>query len=294
MSNNQGAILVIFSGIFWGFNGPCIEFLTQINHVNLDAIIAYRFLIAGTLMLMLGYYKNLFTTKIFKNKKHLISLISFTIFGIFFSQYFYFYGVMLSNSAIATIIQFSAPVFIILIVCYEEKRIPTIKEFLAFILVFLGAFLLVTNGHLDKILITPFALLMCILSMVGFVANSIIPRKINTIYSPIFVLGISMSICGIVFFVSKGVWDIEVTLNLQILLAFFTILLFGTMFPFIFYMTGVNKIGAAKSTILSSSVPIVATLISHFWLKTSLGYIQILGFLLIFIAILITIIKKLS
>lgn len=288
----NGTILAIFSGIFWGFNGPCIEYLSKIKHVNTDAIIGYRFLIAGAILLILSYFRSLLTREIFINKTHLKDLVLFSILGIFFAQYFYFYGVMLSNSAIATIIQFSAPVFIILIVCKEEHRMPSAKEILAFLLVFIGAFLLVTNARFDRLLITPVALLFCILSMVGFVANSIIPRKINAIYSPVFVLGLAIFTCGVVFYISKQIWQIDFGLDFSSLIVFSVIIVFGTILPFIFYMSAVNKIGANNCTILSSSVPIIATLISHFWLGSSLENIQIIGFILIFAAIMLIVFKR--
>lgn len=292
ISDKQGASLIFLSGVCWGVNGPFIEYLVHKKGCELDILIPYRFLIAGALMLCFCIFQKITTKELFTNKKDLIKLMLFTFFGIFISQYCYFYAVSLSGSAIATVIQFMAPIFIISIVCFEEKRKPTLKEIICFLLVFFGAFLLVTNGNINKLVITPLALVFCILSMVGAVGNSILPRQINKKYSPIFILGVSMEICGLILGLKNDILFRSFYIDFEILLVFFGVIFIGTICSFSCFMIGLKKIGAAKATILSSNVPVIATLLSYFWLGNSLYMFQIIGFILIILAIVLVFLKK--
>lgn len=292
ISEKQGMIFVFLSGVCWGIGGACGEYITKHRGFDIDILIPYRLLISGIIVLLFCIFRKIkFDFEIFKNKKHLINFLIYSIFGIFFAQYFYFYGVSLSNAAIATVIQFIAPVFIILIVCAEEKRLPKINETTAFICVFLGAFLLATNGDLSRLVISPKAFFVCILAMLGAVANATVPRKLNKIYSPLPVLGYAMTLVGLVFCLQSKIWLKSFSMDLWLGLAIFWVIIVGTVVAFGLYMIGLNKIGAAKTTVISSNVPIIAALTSHFWLGTSLFAMQIVGFMLIIFAIFLAIKK---
>lgn len=293
LSEKQGILLVIIGGICWGFSGACGEYIVNHKGLSVNILIPLRLFIAGFLTLVYCAFKGYkFDLNIFKNKNHLIRLLAFCAFGIFLCQYFYFYGVSLSNAAIATVIQYTAPVFIILIVCLEEKRFPNIFEILALLCVILGAFLLATNGSFDKLLVSPYALFICFLSALGAVGYSIIPRKLNRIYSPLPVLGYAMLICGIVFCLEEQIWTKEINMDLELFLAMFSVIVLGTVVAFGTYMVGLNVIGASKAIIIASLEPIAAALIAYFWLGTSLYFVQIIGFVFILLAIVLTIIKR--
>ena len=289
LSKNQGMLLVFLSGICWGFSGACAEYITRVRNFNIDILIPYRLLISGFCLLI--FYKIRYKKidfSIFKHKYHLIRLLIYSFLGIFVAQYFYFYGVSLSNAAVATVIQFISPIFIILIVCIEEKRFPKITEVLAFSLVFIGAFLLSTNANFEKLLITPKALIICLLGMLGAVANAIIPRKISKIYSPILVLAYALIVSGVFSFIYNKVWQKTFDMDFMLLMAIFWVIFIGTIIALAFYIVGLNIIGAAKTTIISSSTPIIAAICSYFWLGTSLFIFQIIGFILIIFAILLS------
>lgn len=293
MSKNYGVILVFLGGICWGFSGVCGEFIFLKKGLNADFLVPLRLLFAGILMLLFCLIRKIkINFLIFKNTKHLFTLLIFSFFGIFMCQYTYFYGIELSNAAIATVIQYTAPVFIVLIVCFEQKRFPNIYEILALICVLCGAFLLSTNGDFNKFVISTKALIVCFLSSIGAVCYAIIPRKINMIYSPLPNLGFAMIIAGIAFCLYQKIWEFEVQIDLELILAMLGVIVVGTTMAFGFFMVGLQEIGASKASLISSNEPLAAAIIGYLWLGTSLLIVQIIGFALIMIGILITMLKK--
>ena len=293
LNKKRGVLLVLIGGICWGFSGACGEYI--VNHKGLDVniLIPYRLFIAGVLTLVYCAIRKIkLDLGIFTNKYHLARLLAFSLFGIFLCQYFYFYGISLSNAAIATVIQYTAPVFVILIVCAEEKRMPNIFENLALLCVIIGAVLLATNGDFSKLIITPYALFICFLASFGSVGYSIIPRKINKIYSPLPVLGYAMLICGAIFCLEERIWTKSFDMDLDLFFAMFSVIVLGTVVAFGTYMVGLNIIGASKAIIIAAIEPIGAAVIAYYWLGTELYFVQVIGFALIILAILLTIVKK--
>lgn len=293
MTKNKGALLVFLGGICWGFSGVCGEYIFTQKGLSASFLVPIRLLCAGIIMLLFSYLRNIkINYELFTNKNHLISLIAFTFFGIFMCQYTYFYGVELSNAAIATVIQYTAPIFIVLIVCFEQKRMPNIYEILALICVLLGAVLLSTNAEFDKLVISTKALIVCFLSSIGAVCYAIIPRKINKIYNPLPILGIAMFVSGLCFCIYEQIWQYDVSFDIGLILAMLGVIVVGTAMAFGFFMVGLQEIGASKASLISSNEPLAAAVIGYLWLGTSLLIVQIIGFALIMLGILITMLKK--
>lgn len=293
LSEKQGILIVFLSGICWGFSGACGEYIVNHKGLSVNTLIPIRLFAAGLLTLAFCKISGIgLHFAMFKNKKHLIRLLCFSFFGIFTCQYFYFWGISLSNAAIATVIQYTAPVFIILIVCAEQKRLPTLIETSALLLVLSGAFFLATGGDFDKLLISPKALFICFLSAVGSVGYSLIPRKLNSIYSPLPVLGFAMSICGFLFCLKEQIWAKDFNMDLELFLALFAVIVIGTVIAFGGFMIGLNAIGAAKASIIASNEPVAAAVIAYLWLGSALLPMQIFGFCLIMLAIFLTMIKR--
>ena len=65
--------------------------------------------------------------------KLIAELFIYALLGLMMTQYAYFYSIELSNAAVATVIQYTAPVLILAIVCLKERRAPRPLEILALI-----------------------------------------------------------------------------------------------------------------------------------------------------------------
>lgn len=73
-------------------------------------------------------------------KKEYANPLLYVFGGVFSVQYFYYVAIQLSNSATATILQYTAPVFIMLYLLIFQRQVPKPKSVLFVILAMIGVF----------------------------------------------------------------------------------------------------------------------------------------------------------
>lgn len=277
-----GVFCTLLGGILWGFSGACGQFLFTQKGISSDFLVPFRLLISGILMLIFFAYKQKFQIfRIFKNPKDIFILLLYAIIGLGLCQYTYFYGIELSNAAVATVIQYSAPAMILVFVAIKNKKMPKFVEILALFCAIFGVFLLATHGNLHTLIISEKALIVCFICAFAAVLYNLIPTSINKKYSVAYCLAWGLFLAGIFAIIIFRVWEQKFIYDFGGLLAFFVIVFFGTIAAFSLYMTGVFIIGASRASVLACVEPVSAAFFAFFWLKTELIWMDFLGFILI-------------
>lgn len=112
----QGIILAIIGASFWGLGGTVSDFLFQQRHIDVNWYVTTKQLISGVFLLtifkIMNKQRSLFI--IFISKYSLLELLIFSIFGMLIVQYSYMASINYGNAAVATLLQYIAPVYIIL------------------------------------------------------------------------------------------------------------------------------------------------------------------------------------
>ncbi|WKN28977.1 DMT family transporter [Apilactobacillus kunkeei] len=117
--------MVIVGSISWGASGTLADYMFLTQHVPVLWVVGIRMLLAGILLLLLYKFTvggSIFT--IWHDKSQALLLISFAIFGMLMSQVCYLSAVRYGNAATATVLQFTAPVFIILHYSISRRKLP--------------------------------------------------------------------------------------------------------------------------------------------------------------------------
>lgn len=286
--NGVGVLLAVAGGLCWGGSGACGQYLFSNYPVDSNWLVCIRLLLAGGVMLLFSIpkqHKNLIA--VWKNKKDMLSMLIFSIFGISLCQLAYLKTVFYTNAATATILQYTSVIFILAYSCISFKRKPTLIEICSVVLTLLGTFLLATHGKVSNMAISTVGLVWGIVASFSAAAYNLIPTKIIPRYSNSVITGYGMLIGGIFLSVVFRVWDVNVPhFDFKGLLALFAIIFVGTILAFSLYMKSITYIGAVKASMLASTEPIAAVLLSVFWLKTEFEIIDYLGFAVIIIAVL--------
>ena len=95
------------------------------------------------------------TKALFSNRHDVLQLVLFAFFGMGMSQLTYFAAVKYSNAPTATVIQYLAPVIIIGYTAAAQKMMPRRIDVVSIIVALVGTFLLVTNGNLNHLALSP-------------------------------------------------------------------------------------------------------------------------------------------
>ena len=276
-----GFILTITGGILWGFSGSCGQYLFTFHSVTSDWLVPIRMLCTGLILLVMSTIKN--KEKIFDvwhGKKNVVTMAAFTVFGLVLCQYAYFRAIEFSNAGVATVLQYLSPAMILAFTCIKNKRMPKIFEIVAIILAIGGTFLIAAGGS-ENMQLSPKALFWGLAAAVFLVCYSLIPAPLLKISDTPTVLGWGMLAGGICLMPVFRPWEIMPVISLPLILALGSIIIFGTVIAYSFYLEGIHLIGASKASVISSIEPVSATVISALWLGTEFAATDFIGFAMI-------------
>ncbi|PTI35299.1 EamA family transporter, partial [Staphylococcus succinus] len=135
--------------------GTVSDFLFQQKEIDINWYVTARLLISGLLLLVLfkimNKQKSVFI--IFKNIYSIFHLFIFSIFGMLLVQYSYMASINYGNAAVATLLQYIAPVYIIIWYILKRKEAFKLFDLIAIVLTLSGTFLLLTNGSFSRLVV---------------------------------------------------------------------------------------------------------------------------------------------
>lgn len=76
-------------------------------------------------------------------------------------------------------------------------------------------------------------------------------------------------------------WRMTIQIDWQVIVAFLSIVILGTIFPFCFYLASLKSIGSVYAGLLSSVEPVAATVLATLFLGTTFQAIDVVGFVLV-------------
>lgn len=218
------------------------------------------------------------------NLKDLWMFLGNGLISIVFFNICYFTTIQHATLAAASMLLYTAPCFVLLMsaVLFHEKI--TVQKTAALVLAFAGCGLVsgFTGGD-----ITLFALMTGIGSGIGYAAYSIfgkIALKKYETFTIIFYTFVVAAI-GLFPFVSPGEMIRTVSQSRTALLNGLGLGLVSTFMPYICYTGGLKHVDAGKASVLAFAEPMVATIAGILIFKEALKMKNVLGIVLIFLAI---------
>lgn len=287
-----GVLITIFAAVCWGFSGTCSEFMFKTRGVSSEWLTMSRMLVAGLLLLAYARAKGHGhrVVAIWKSPDWK-RLIAFSVLGLMTCQYTYLATISFTNSGTATILQYAAPVLVLAYSCLCLRRWPTPLETVSIVAVMIGVFLLATHGRPTNLVISRQGLLWGLLSAFAYAAYMLLPGRLLTKWGSTIVTGWGLFIGGTVFTLLFTLlfrpYHEAITWDFGMLFGLFGLIIIGTAMSFAIYLYGVALIGPVRASMLACMEPVSAALFSHFWLGTPFTPMDILGFAVILLAVLL-------
>lgn len=123
--------------------------------------------------------------------------------------------------------------------------------------------------------------------------NSILPEGLYRRYSTQVVMAWSFLFGGAALSLLTRPWQYEVHWNGEMLLAMFVIVVIGSVAAFGLYAVSVKLVGPSRASLVATSEPVAATVLSVAFLGTSFAALDLIGFAMILsIVFLLTLTKK--
>ena len=133
---SRGILLAALASGSWGISGTVLQLISQNLAIPAPWMLSMRTFSAGVLLLAISlvlYGKKTFA--IFADKRSALSVITYAIFGLMANLLTFYYAIQTGNASMATILQYLAPLFVVLGSVVRGQR-PIRSDVLAFVIVF--------------------------------------------------------------------------------------------------------------------------------------------------------------
>lgn len=272
----KGFVCVLVAALFWGTGGVAGQYLYTRHFLDPIWLVMVRQILAG--LAFLGYSVFFEKENIWAILKEFpVSVLVLSFCGILGAQLGFYYTISLCNAATATVLQYTAPVMVLLWMAYQGKRWPDRKESLGVVLAFTGVFLISTHGDLGNLAISLEALTIGMLSAVSYALYSVQPVEMLKHYAVTTVIGWGQLISGLFLILFRNPFQPAGSWDLYAVLAFLHLVVGATILTYALYLTGLKIIGSTKAALFSCAEPISSILCVVFLLGTKITNMDILG-----------------
>lgn len=288
----KGIILVILAAGAWGMGGIAGQFLYQAYGADAVWLVMVRQIIAGFLFLLFaGFVQKQDVFKVLKDMP--ADIIKFSFLGILGAQLGFYYTISLCNAATATVLQYMAPVYVMVWVSFIKKQMPDGRELLGIAGALLGVFLIATHGRMDSLALSPAALGAGVLSALGYAYYTVKPVSMLKQYRTTVIIGWGQLIPGLSLMAFRSPSALVPGWDAGAAGALLYLILGATIASYALYMQGVKLIGPAKASLISCVEPLASIVAVVLMLGTKLTLMDYIGMgCIIFTVLLLSLPKK--
>ena len=280
-------ICILLAGILWGTMGIFVRHLSVYGFSSLQ-IACLRIIAAGIM-----FFLYLFVTdkkKLRIQKKDLPLFLGMGWGSILFFTICYFTTIQTTSLAIAAILLYTSPIFVVLLSALFLKEKITGKKILALCIAFLGCVFVAGVGKTSDITGIGFFIGLC--SGLGYGLYSIFGSILLKKYHPYTVSAYAFIFAGIgaLFLCNlKDVAEKTVSSGQEPYVLGFVLLtaVVTAVAPFLLYTVGLSKVEAGKAAIMAMIEPLVAALVGIVVFHEKLTMQSVFGIVCIFGAILL-------
>ena len=289
----KGRIYTLIGAISWGLSGACGQYLMNDSGVSPIYLTALRMVIAGLVLTLFACLKQPKQFReVVKSPKIMGRMLFFGIFGLMLCQLTYLFAIHSSNAGTATVLQYTCPILIVIYVSLKEKTVPTIMEFVAIVFALVGTFVITTHGNPFNLSLSPSGLFWGIISAFAYALYTLLPGKLIRQWGSLIVTGLGLLSGGILFYFGTASWQYTIQWQPYTFIAFIGIIGIGTIFAYSLYLEGVSLIGPFQGSLLASAEPISSVFFSIILLGEIFQGIDIVGIVLILIAVYLITMKE--
>ena len=261
-----GTLVTLAGAALWGLNAVVSKYLMG-RGIDTMWMVNFRMITAGAVLLLFAFIKNrrgLFD--IWKDRASVIRLLIIAVFAFGLCQPTYYISIDYSNAGIASAIQQTAPVFVLIYVIVKEKRRPTAAELSALVLVIAGSFLIATHGDARALAIHPAALAAGLFSALMCALYITVPAPLIKRYGTFETVGWGLFTGGCFLAPFCRLWNFPAQWDAPMVLGMTFIILPGAAFAFALFLYGTSIVGPVRGGIYNLFEPVVALAASALWL----------------------------
>ncbi|KRM71901.1 DMT family transporter [Lacticaseibacillus brantae] len=285
-SVGRGIFFAALASTLWGISGTMLQYVSQDIAIPAMWFIGARTLGAGVILIVISlilYGKRTFA--IFHSGKDVLRLVMYAVFGLAANIYTFYISIEQGNASAATILQYLAPLFIVLwAVGFHHER-PLRGDLIAFVLALIGVVLAITRGDIHSLAVPVSAIIWGILSGVTAAMYVTIPKPLVAKYPPFVVLGWGTLIASLGFNLVQPVWINHPPLTPQLWMGLGTVIVVGTVGAFGSLLISLQYAPESVVSIMDALQPVVTFILTIIVFHTAINVVEVIGVILVLIAV---------
>lgn len=288
----RGIFLIVGAAVCWGLGGVAGQYLFQNYHTDPVWLVMVRQIIAG--LLFLGY--TLVAEKhniLLILRARPVSVLIFSFVGILGSQLGFYYTISLCNAATSTVLQYTAPVWVMIYMSYRARALPEPRELVGIVGALTGVFLIATHGSLSSLALSPVALVSGLISAVSYAFYCIQPVELLKTYPATVIVGWGQLLSGLsLLCVRQPLAGLE-SWHADAYFAMGYLIAGATIASYALYLAGLKLVGSTKASLISCAEPLASIIAVVLLLGTRLLLPDYIGMAcIIFTVLLLSLPKK--
>ncbi len=210
------------------------------------------------------------------------------ILGVAGSNYFYYAAIKETNVSTSILVQYTAPVMVMIYTVVFQKEKLTFSKISALVLSLSGIFLAIGAYNPEIIQGNKIGIIYALLAAVSFSIFNISGKSLTQKYSIwtglIYLLGAATLFWS---FINTPMEIFKANYSFEDWKVFGIIALISILIPYSLYYYGLHHIQSSKAIIISTLEPIVAIISEWLFLSGRMGFIQVIGAILVITAIVV-------
>ncbi|MBN3556565.1 EamA family transporter [Fictibacillus nanhaiensis] len=271
-------LYVAIGASLWGIIGSFVKELTLAGFTSLQ-IVFLRAASAFLLFLAWIVVKNPGLLRI--HLKDIWYFLGTGVLSVSFFNWCYFTTIQTSSLAIAAILLYTAPAFVLVISALVFKEPLTRQKLVALASTFFGC-TLVSGLFSAQIELSMLSLLIGLGAGFGYSLYSIFGKLASRKYETLTISIYTFFFAMLALFPISGITSTDIQVfSPSVVMNVIGLGLFPTVFAYWFYTQGLQQIDASKASIVSTIEPVVATLMGVILFKESISFVQGIGILFV-------------
>jgi drug/metabolite transporter, DME family len=199
----------------------------------------------------------------------------------------YYVAIARLSVAIATVVQYTGPALVVGWVALKTRRRPSTPILLALVAALSGVGL-VAGVFSSSLTLDPLGLMAAGFSALFFTSYTLLSEALVGRYGSTGVMARGFLISSLVWVALQIPNGFPVAIfQPQTGLGILFVGIAGTLMPFCLYCWGIEQVASDRAAIAATLEPVVATVIAWYWLGQTLSAMQLIGSVLVLIAVLL-------
>lgn len=283
----RGYLLVCGAVLFWGGSASLAKHLFAARSYDTVTLVQMR---ATFSFLMFTLYFLLRDRSVFRfERQDLWRLVLIGIIGMAATNFTYYYTFKASTIATAILVQYTAPVLVMVyMVAVRKEESLTAQKGLSLLLALVGCFLAVSGGDVGAIQLRGWAIVSGIGSSLGYAYMLVGSKELLKKYSVWTMLMYAFGFATLFWLVVNPPWIIAgYHYGLGDWAVFWVFAMVSILIPHTMFMASLKLLEASTAGIASTLEPVVAIVVAYLALGEALNGIQIVGAVAVVAAVLL-------